>query len=61
MKILSVSLETLFFQGNKMNNIDIVYTPWDNLKKTGDMDVGQIGFKDEKKVKKVISSLVDEI
>lgn len=37
-----------------MNNIDIVYTPWDNLKKTGNMDVGQIGFKDEKKVKKVV-------
>uniref|UniRef100_A0A1I7VWF7 Coiled-coil domain-containing protein 25 n=2 Tax=Loa loa TaxID=7209 RepID=A0A1I7VWF7_LOALO len=40
-------------QGNKMNNIDVVYTPWDNLKKTGSMDVGQIGFKDEKKVKKI--------
>uniref|UniRef100_A0A674EDK5 Coiled-coil domain containing 25 n=1 Tax=Salmo trutta TaxID=8032 RepID=A0A674EDK5_SALTR len=28
----------------EMNNINIVYTPWGNLKKTGDMDVGQIGF-----------------
>lgn len=37
-----------------MNNIDVIYTPWDNLKKTGGMDVGQVGFKDEKKVKKVI-------
>lgn len=27
-----------------MNNINVVYTPWGNLKKTGDMDVGQIGF-----------------
>ncbi|VDK70985.1 unnamed protein product [Litomosoides sigmodontis] len=40
-------------QGNKMNNIDIIYTPWDNLKKTGGMDVGQVGFKDERKVKKI--------
>ncbi|OZC10898.1 hypothetical protein X798_02042 [Onchocerca flexuosa] len=39
-------------QGNKMNNIDVVYTPWENLKKAGNMDIGQIGFKDEKKVKK---------
>lgn len=36
-----------------MNNIDIVYTPWDNLKKTGSMAIGQIGFKDDAKVKKV--------
>ena len=41
------------FQGNKMNNIDVVYTPWENLKKTGDMAVGQIGFKDNSKVRKV--------
>ena len=27
-----------------MNNINVVYTSWSNLKKTGDMDVGQIGF-----------------
>ncbi|KAB0365457.1 hypothetical protein FD754_009613, partial [Muntiacus muntjak] len=28
----------------KMNNVNVVYTPWSNLKKTADMDVGQIGF-----------------
>lgn len=27
-----------------MNNVDIVYTPWTNLKKTLSMDVGQVGF-----------------
>lgn len=27
-----------------MNNIDVVYTPWENLKKTGDMAVGQVGY-----------------
>uniref|UniRef100_A0A4W3IZ15 Coiled-coil domain-containing protein 25 n=1 Tax=Callorhinchus milii TaxID=7868 RepID=A0A4W3IZ15_CALMI len=38
-------------QGSKMNNINIVYTPWSNLKKTGDMDIGQIGFHRQKDVK----------
>ncbi|XP_039604408.1 coiled-coil domain-containing protein 25 isoform X1 [Polypterus senegalus] len=38
-------------QGCKTNNINIVYTPWTNLKKTGDMDVGQIGFHVQKEVK----------
>lgn len=33
-----------------MNNINVVYTPWGNLKKTGDMDVGQIGFHRQKEV-----------
>ncbi|MFH4974367.1 hypothetical protein AB6A40_001076 [Gnathostoma spinigerum] len=40
-------------QGCKMNNIEVVFTPWENLKKTGDMDVGQIGFKDDKRVRKI--------
>ncbi|XP_068136215.1 coiled-coil domain-containing protein 25 [Hyperolius riggenbachi] len=40
-------------QGCKMNNINVVYTPWANLKKTGDMDVGQIGFYRQKDVKSV--------
>lgn len=38
------------FSGCKMNNINVVYTPWANLKKTGDMDVGQIGFHRQKDV-----------
>lgn len=52
---MKVNTEITIFllQGNKMNNIDIVYTPWDNLKKTGSMAIGQIGFKDDAKVKKV--------
>lgn len=33
-----------------MNNINVVYTPWSNLKKTADMDVGQIGFHKQKDV-----------
>ncbi|KAK8547420.1 hypothetical protein V6N13_098130 [Hibiscus sabdariffa] len=37
-------------QGNKVNNIDVVYTPWSNLKKTPSMDVGQVGFHSSKMV-----------
>ncbi|XP_027765861.1 coiled-coil domain-containing protein 25, partial [Empidonax traillii] len=37
-------------QGCKMNNVTVVYTPWTNLKKTADMDVGQIGFHRQKDV-----------
>lgn len=33
-----------------MNNIDVVYTPWQNLKKTPSMDVGQVGFHNNKAV-----------
>jgi hypothetical protein len=40
-------------QGNKQNNIDVVYTPWSNLKKTQGMEVGQVGYYDDKKVKTV--------
>lgn len=35
-------------EGCKLNGIRIVYTPWSNLHKTGDMVVGQVGFHDEK-------------
>ncbi len=43
--------------GNKTNNINVVYTPWSNLKKTADMDVGQVGFH---KHKEVLSIKVDK-
>lgn len=36
-----------------MNNITIIYTPWRNLKKTGDMAVGQVSFKKERDVRRV--------
>jgi len=38
-------------QGNKVNNIDVVYTPWYNLKKSPSMDVGQVGFHNPKLVR----------
>jgi hypothetical protein len=40
-------------QGNKMNDVEIVYTPWTNLKKTASMDVGQVSFHNDKEVRKV--------
>lgn len=36
-----------------MNNIDIVYTMWDNLKKTPAMEVGQVSFHNPKLVRKM--------
>lgn len=39
--------------GNKMNDIDIVYTMWANLKKTAGMEVGQVAFHKDKDVRKV--------
>uniref|UniRef100_A0A3B4H282 Coiled-coil domain-containing protein 25 n=1 Tax=Pundamilia nyererei TaxID=303518 RepID=A0A3B4H282_9CICH len=49
-------------QGCKMNNINVVYTAWANLKKTGDMDVGQIGFYRQKEVKIVaVEKKINEI
>lgn len=49
-------------QGNKLNNIDVVYTPYPNLKKTGDMVVGQVGFHSDKAVKKVrVEKRINEI
>ncbi|KAE9414208.1 hypothetical protein Angca_009200 [Angiostrongylus cantonensis] len=48
--------------GNKMTDVGIVYTMWENLKKTGDMAVGQIGFHDNKKVKRcVVQKRINEI
>lgn len=40
-------------QGNKMNNIEIVYTPWANLKKTASMVAGQVSYHNEREVRKV--------
>eukprot|EP00994_Dinema_validum_P002599 NODE_1578_length_906_cov_104.378063_g1230_i0.p1 GENE.NODE_1578_length_906_cov_104.378063_g1230_i0~~NODE_1578_length_906_cov_104.378063_g1230_i0.p1 ORF type:complete len:230 (-),score=82.60 NODE_1578_length_906_cov_104.378063_g1230_i0:217-843(-) len=40
--------------GNKLPNIKVVYTPWANLKKSADMDVGQVGFHVNKEVRSVV-------
>ncbi|KAI0974763.1 coiled-coil domain-containing protein 25 [Xylaria arbuscula] len=41
-------------EGNKKDNITIIYTPWSNLKKDGSMAVGQVSFKDPRLVKRVL-------
>nr|CAH8869616.1 unnamed protein product [Trichobilharzia regenti] len=41
-------------QGSKLNDVTVVYTKWENLKKTNDMDVGQVGFHNNKAVRKIV-------
>ncbi|XP_062101708.1 uncharacterized protein LOC133807405 [Humulus lupulus] len=49
-------------QGNKVNNIEVVYTPWSNLKKTPSMDIGQVGFYNSKMVRSVrVEKRINEI
>lgn len=36
-----------------MNDVDVVYTMWSNLKKTQGMDDGQVAFHKEKEVRKI--------
>ena len=39
--------------GCKLSECDIKYTPWSNLRKSSDMDVGTIGFHNNKIVGQV--------
>ncbi|KAJ5684812.1 Coiled-coil domain-containing protein 25 [Penicillium maclennaniae] len=41
-------------EGNKKDNITIIYTPWSNLKKDGSMAIGQVSFHNPKLVRKVL-------
>ncbi|KAL1876907.1 hypothetical protein VTK73DRAFT_8984 [Phialemonium thermophilum] len=43
-----------FVKGNKKDNVTVIYTPWSNLRKDGSMVVGQVGFKDQKMVKRIL-------
>ncbi|XP_053997725.1 ubiquitin-associated domain-containing protein 1 isoform X2 [Hylaeus anthracinus] len=52
--------------GNKINDVDVVYTMWSNLKKTQGMEVGQVGFHKDKDVYKIhvskrINSIVNRL
>ncbi|OJJ02493.1 hypothetical protein ASPVEDRAFT_193278 [Aspergillus versicolor CBS 583.65] len=40
-------------EGNKKDNITVIYTPWSNLMKDGSMAAGQVSFHNHKLVKKV--------
>lgn len=49
-----------------MNDVDVVYTMWSNLKKTQGMEVGQVGFHKDKDVRKIrvakrINSVVNRL
>ncbi|KAJ5493455.1 Coiled-coil domain-containing protein 25 [Penicillium diatomitis] len=41
-------------EGNKKDNVTIIYTPWSNLQKDGSMATGQVSFHNPKLVKKVL-------
>lgn len=41
-------------EGIKKTSVTVIYTPWSNLKKEGSMDVGQVGFFNEKLVRKFV-------
>ncbi|TKR82869.1 hypothetical protein L596_016543 [Steinernema carpocapsae] len=47
--------------GCKMNEVGVCYTMWENLRKTGEMDVGQIGFHSDKAVKRIKVEKKNEI
>lgn len=44
-------------QGNKMNDVDVVYTMWSNLKKTDAMEVGEVCFFKDKEVSNIFCNL----
>jgi len=44
-------------EGNKKDNITIIYTPWSNLQKTAAMATGQVSFHNPKLTRKVFVSL----
>ncbi|KAL9081743.1 MAG: hypothetical protein Q9159_007076 [Coniocarpon cinnabarinum] len=43
-------------EGNKKDNVTVIYTPWSNLKKDGSMAVGQVSFQQDKTVRRVYVS-----
>ena len=46
--------------GRKQERVSICYTPWYNLKKTQSMEIGEVGFKDEKEVYHVKNVVKDK-
>ncbi|KAF9068605.1 DUF814-domain-containing protein [Rhodocollybia butyracea] len=48
-------------EGNKKDNLTVIYTPGDNLKKTGDMAVGQVSFHSDKRQYKKNGSRVEAL
>lgn len=49
-------------EGNKLNNLEIIYTMWGNLKKTPGMEPGQVAYLKEGDVRKIrLEKRVNEI
>lgn len=49
-------------KGNKISNINVIYTMWTNLKKTPDMEVGSVGFHDSNAVRSIfVKKRINEI
>lgn len=48
---LSQLVKANSIEGNKRDNITIIYTPWRNVKKTGDMAIGSVMFHNDQKVR----------
>lgn len=40
-------------EGNKRDNVTVIYSPWSNLLKDGSMAVGQVGFRSDRLVRRV--------
>ncbi|KAL8926401.1 MAG: hypothetical protein Q9208_002944 [Pyrenodesmia sp. 3 TL-2023] len=41
-------------EGNKKDNVTIIYTPWSNLLKNASMATGQVSFRDQKKTRTIL-------
>ncbi|KAL8859524.1 MAG: hypothetical protein Q9178_003923 [Gyalolechia marmorata] len=41
-------------EGNKKDNVTVIYTPWSNLLKNASMATGQVSFKDQKKTRTIL-------
>ena len=48
---LSQLVKANSIEGNKRDNQQIIYTPWSNIKKTGDLAVGTVTFHNDHKVR----------
>ena len=47
-------------EGRKQEKVSICYTPWYNLKKTPSMEIGEVGFKDDKEVYHIKNVMKDK-
>ncbi len=55
-KECAVLVKANSIEGCKRSEVTVIYTPWSNLHKTADMEVGAIGFHDRKLVTRMKAS-----